>query len=238
MSQADSNRTPARIRVESVGSEGVKVLVVESLLTEPEPLVEVAQGSVYGAPQVKSFPGLRTPAPGAYIRLLIETLTPLLQDVFGLQGWRTVSAVGDFSLVTLRPDQLAPRQRIPHTDGQEPGLLALLHYLTAGDCFGTSFYRHRATGFERVTEDRRASYQTTLAAEMQRTPLAGYSLGDGPLFERTGSFGGVFNRLIAYQGHALHSGDVPSDFAFQADPRLGRLTANTFVVMRPSSSAA
>jgi hypothetical protein len=237
MSRGAVGVAPPRIRVERLGAEGVKVLVVENLVSDPAPLVDAAHAAVYGEPRVKAFPGLRAPAPRHYLQLLIETLTPLLRDVFGLQGWRTTSAVSDFSLVTRPPDRLTPLQRIPHTDGHEPGLLALLHYLTPGDGFGTSFYRHRTTGFEHVSADRREAYQGRLAAEMQACSLTGYTLGDGPLFERTGGFDGVFNRLIAYQGYALHSGDVPADFAFEADPRRGRLTANTFLVLRPPATA-
>jgi hypothetical protein len=238
MSAEAPDAAPARIRVERLGVEGVKVLIIERLVSDPTPLLDVAYHAVYGEPQVRAFPGLRAPAPRPYLQLLIETLTPMLQDVFGLKGWRTTSAVSDFSLVTRPAERLAPVQRIPHTDGHDPGLLALLHYLTPGDCFGTSFYRHRTTGFERVSAHRREAYQSQLAAEMKARPPTGYAVGDGPLFERTGGVAGVFNRLIAYQGYALHSGDVPPEFTFEADPRRGRLTANTFLVLRPPLTAS
>ena len=56
------------------------------------------------------------------------------------------------------------------------------------------------------------------------------------MFERTGGFEGVFNRLIAYRGSLLHSGDVAPGFGFSDDPRQGRLTVNTFFVLRRPGS--
>ena len=227
--------TPARIRVERVGSERLPVLVIERLFTNPEPLLHTARRAVYGAPKAQNFPGLRAPAPAAYIRLLGETLSPLLRRTFDLQGCDIVAASSDFSLITQAPETLTLRQRIPHRDGDEPGLLALLHYLTPGGCFGTSFYRHRATGFEHVNRERRVEYQRLLSSELMANIPQGYTTGDGPIFERTRSFEGAFNRLLVYQGYTLHSGDVPPDFAFSSDPNRGRLTANTFLTMRPPS---
>ena len=139
--------------------------------------------------------------------------------------------------MTRPPAELALRQRIPHTDTPNPGMIALLHYLTEPGCSGTSFYRHRATGFENVTPERRSAYEARLAEETRRDEPRGYIGGDTALFERTGGVEGVFNRLIAYRGTLLHSGDVAADFAFSDDPGRGRLTANTFFVLgRPAGS--
>lgn len=222
-----------RMRVERLGREHAPVLVVDDLLTDPGPLTAAAHAARYGAPEVKAYPGLRAPAPRTYAQGLRDALLPALQDAFGLPDWTVAGATCDFSLVTLRPEALDPRQRVPHTDTSDPGLIALLHYLTPGGCGGTSFYRHRATGFETITPERRTRYEATLAQELGRDPPTGYMAGDGPLFARTGGFDGRFNRLIAYRGDLLHSGDVPDDATFSDDPRQGRLTLNTFFTLRP-----
>lgn len=223
----------ARIRVEYVGDEHAPVLVVEDLLADPGPLVAAAHAARYGAPEMKAYPGLRATAPRAYALGLRAALLPAIRDAFGLPGWEVAGAICDFSLVTRRPEALEPRQRVPHTDTSDPALIALLHYLTPGGCGGTSFYRHRATGFETITAERRARYEATLAMEIGRDPPSGYTSGGGPLFARTGGFEGSFNRLIAYRGDLLHSGDVPRDSTFSDDPRRGRLTLNTFFTLRP-----
>lgn len=227
-----------RLRVERVGHERAPVLVVDDLLSDPAPLVAAAHAASYGAPEMKAYPGVRAPAPRAYALGLREALLPALRDAFALPGWEVAGAACDFSLVTRRPQALEPRQRVPHTDTSDPGLIALLHYLTPGGCGGTSFYRHRATGFETITPERRAPYEAALARELGRDPPSGYTTGDGPLFARTGGFEGRFNRLIAYRGDLLHSGDLPPGFTFSDDPRRGRLTLNTFFTLRPRPPAA
>ena len=225
-----------RVRVERVGREGSPVVVVENLLADPSPLVELAHAAPFGPPAVAAYPGVRARAPVAYARGLRDALLPVLLDAFGLRGWTLLGATCDFSLVTRRPEELELRQRIPHTDAADPGLVALLHYLTPGGCSGTSFYRHRSTGFERVTPDRRAAYEAALARDVAQAPPQGYVGGDTPVFERIGGYEGRFNRLIAYGGALLHSGDVAADFGFSDDPRRGRLTLNTFFTLRPPAT--
>lgn len=226
----------ARVRLERLGRENSAVLVVEDLLADPAALVAAAEAAAFGPPAVRAFPGVRAPAPRPYVAGLRELLTPLLRRAFDLPGWEPAGATGHFSLVTRRPEALEPRQRVPHTDASDPGLIAVLHYLTPGGCAGTSFYRHRGTGFESVGPDRRAAYEAALASDLARHPPHGYVGGDTPVFERVGGFEGRFNRLIAYRGALLHSGDVPAGFAFSDDPRRGRLTANTFFTLRPPAA--
>ena len=227
-----------RIRTLRLGRERFPLLVVEDLLSDPAPMLELAWRSRFGPPRVEAFPGLRAPAPGRYVELLRRSLSPLLADAFNLPGYMIASAASDFSLVTKRPEALALRQRIPHTDGVEPGLIAVMHYLTPGGFSGTSSYRHRSSGFERVGAERRPAYEAALAADLACHPPEGFISGDTPVFERIGGVEGRFNRLLAYPGTCLHSGDVPDDFGFQADPRHGRLTVNTFFVMRPMTPRA
>jgi hypothetical protein len=47
------------------------------------------------------------------------------------------------------------------------------------------------------------------------------------LFERIASYEAVFNRALIYRSACLHSGDVVSGAPIVADPRNGRLTANS-----------
>lgn len=212
------------------------MVVVEDLLAAPGPLLQVAYAATFCAPAAPNYPGLRAPAPAAYAARLRATLLPVLRQVFAMEAWEFTSAVSDFSLVTCRPEHLNQRQRIPHTDASDSGLIALLHYLAPQGCGGTSFYRHRATGFESVGPERRALYEASLARDLLRHPPEGYANGDGPVFERIGGFDGRFNRLIAYRGALLHSGDMPRDFGFSTSPREGRLTLNTFFTLRPRAA--
>ena len=58
---------------------------------------------------------------------------------------------------------------------------------------------------------------------------SGYIAGSDEFFEQIGAVEAVPDRLIIYQGSLLHSGIIPDDMTFSADPREGRLTANIFV---------
>jgi len=223
---------PDKARVYRIGSEGSTVLVIENLLGNSQDLLHVAHQSSYSEPKVKNFPGIQAPTPNTYANVLIKTIFPLLRRTFGLEGWSIASTSSNFSLVTRPPNSLTPRQCIPHCDGTDDGVLALLHYLVPGGCFGTSFYRHRATGFERITGERRAQYRKALDDELRQSPPKGYITENSPLFEQTHAFEGRFNRLIVYQGNTLHCAQVPPDFQFNPTPHLGRLTANTFIGLR------
>ena len=114
-------------------------------------------------------------------------------------------------------------------DGAETTRFAFIHYLCPPSCGGTSFYRHRATGFECVSPPRLAEYRGCLTRELNaRAPAPEYVRGDTGLFERIHSVPAEYNRLIVYKGNALHSGDIPEDLPLTEDPRQGRLTVNGF----------
>ena len=63
-------------------------------------------------------------------------------------------------------------------------------------------------------------------------PPVEYINGDTPEFERIACFEAAPNRVLVYRSVSLHSADIPSDFGFDASPRTGRLTANTFFFFR------
>jgi hypothetical protein len=125
---------------------------------------------------------------------------------------------------------LRSAQRAPHFDSTDQKYYALLHYLRVPQGTGTAFYRQRSTGIERVTEANIASFVTTAEREAALlAPDSGYIRGSDRFFEQIGAVEAVTDRLIIYQGSLLHSGIIPRDMVFSADPRAGRLTANIFV---------
>jgi hypothetical protein len=92
---------------------------------------------------------------------------------------------------------------------------------------GTAFFRQRATGIELV-DDRNVEHFVTTARRVNGD-LSGYTHGSNQHYEQIGQVEGVRDRLAIYRGSMLHSGIIPPDMAFSADPRLGRLTANIFI---------
>ena len=176
---------------------------------------------------------MRAPAPLQYQQLLLQSLQPTLLEVFALPQRPLSFSVCHYSIVTTPPTQLKLLQRIPHFDTTEKHALAAVHYLFQGDQGGTAFYRHRKTGFECIDESRTPDYYRSLESENNGPHLPkttdGYIQGDTPLFEQIAQQPGVFNRLIVYRRHLLHSGMITRHTSLSANPRVGRLTISSFI---------
>ena len=220
-----------------VGAEHAPVLVVEDATADPQALIDCAvHDAAFVAPKGgrNFYPGLLAPAPLAYVEALARALDPHIRQAFALQDVGLANASCNFSLATLPPDRLNLAQRLPHVDTVDPLQFAVLHYLCDAAFGGTAFYRHRATGFESLSQDRLEIYQSALDQEISvAPPAAAYVGADSPLFERTAGFEAVFNRVIVYRSRALHSGQIPPNAPLSSDPRYGRLTANIFLNYRP-----
>ncbi len=217
----------ATFPIEHFGAEAEPLVIMEDFAADPEELLRAAYAQSY-APSGAHYPGIRAPADPSYLGARMDLLQQVLTDVFDQpRGAALVECA--FSIVTAQRDALTPIQRIPHFDSTDPGRLALLHYLCGEDAGGTAFYRHRATGFETISQDRLGRYESALQGEVDALPMSGYVDGDTTLYEETGRVGARFNRMVVYRGFRLHSGVIPLDCPLSPDPRDGRLTVNTFL---------
>jgi hypothetical protein len=224
-------------RTDLVGRERSPVLVFENFAADPGALVDHAVSLSPFPPARQTFyPGLRAPVPMAFVQDVHAYLDGALRAVFGLGDQTVVSGGWEFSIVTQPPEALTARQRLPHIDSTHPGNLALLLYLAPEGHGGTSFYRHRSTGFETLSEARYDAYEAALKADMAafgEDPE--YICGDTPVFERIADYPAVFNRMIVYRSRGLHAASLAPGFVRSADPRVGRLTLNLFFHFRPAS---
>jgi hypothetical protein len=127
---------------------------------------------------------------------------------------------------------LIPIQCIPHYDSSDTHQFAVVHYLCGEHHGGTSFYRHRQTGYESISAARSGQYIKTLDREAtsRGLPKADYINGDSELFERVASVDAKFNRAIFYCSNLLHSGNIQAANGLNSDPRIGRLTATTSLI--------
>jgi hypothetical protein len=225
-----------KIEVREIGDQASRIIIIDDLTPSPERVVDLAAGlAPFPTKEADSFyPGLRRnirqgPAFG-YVDWVCGTLGPLLPQVYPITTFRITDAA--FSLVTQPEHSLNALQSVPHFDNADPNGFAILHYLSPFPSGGTGFYRHRSTGFERITEDRVDRFRAALDADYGPTggPPSGYFSGSTPVFEETARFDAVYNRALVYQGCLLHSGLLPETFNFSPDPRLGRLTGNIFIV--------
>ncbi|WP_324761531.1 DUF6445 family protein [Porphyrobacter sp. TH134] len=186
------------------------------------------------------YPGVRAPLEPAVCRAWLDCLAPRLDQWFGPLG-RPWEMQAWFSLVTTRPADLAPIQRLPHVDGTDPAQIAMMLYLhrpgpQSRQGGGTAFYRHRATGLEALTAADYPRYAAAVQAEVGRAglPPAAYPTDGGPHFEQTHAVVGTFNSAVFYRGNILHSGVIDNTAPLSADPLAGRLTINAF--FRPAAA--
>lgn len=218
-----------RQRVETIGAERRNVVVIDEALAVPEAAVDLAARMPF-APIGPYYPGVRASLGGEAASAFGAALSAAIGEALGVaaQAWR-----GDcfFSIVTTPPARLMPIQRLPHFDGLEKTRVAALLYLAHADFGGTSFYRHRATGFETVDAERYPAFGAELKSDVERhgLPSTDYIGGGAPLFDEIATFAPVFNRLILYRGNALHCSRIRNAEALTANPRAGRLTLNLFL---------
>lgn len=217
------------IRVDHIGAEGQPVVVVENFSPHPERLIADAGSLEFGV-LGEFYPGVRAPVLPGYFEGLGGVLATAARDVFGARD-RLSFTRALYSLATSPPAALSLAQRIPHIDGVEEGMIAVIHYLSPEDRGGTAFYRHRSTGFETVDAARHRPYLDALGRDfaVHGEPPPAYIDGDTPIFERIAAYDAVFNRALIYRSSLLHCARLPNDMVFPADVRAGRLTAASFL---------
>src|SRR4030081_3855346 len=136
-----------------------------------------------------------------------------------------------FSVVTTASTDLLPIQSIPHYDSTDPNLFAAVIYLCDTRFSGTSFYRHRKTGYEEITEENRNNYKLSLDNDMRihGVPKKEYMNGDSLLLEAIFSNELKFNSAIIYPGRILHAGNIKRQFSPPKDKSEWRLTVTALL---------
>jgi hypothetical protein len=223
-------------RVIHVGADREPVLIVDDVLRDPASILRYAEtGAVFRKEDRDFYPGIRKPLDMAYADAICHGLQALFLETFGAAPDAVVEPLSCLlSLTTTKPEHLRPIQSVPHFDSYDGAQIAGVHYFCGEDFGGTSFYRHRSTGYERLDTGRITEYAPRLKAEVMALNARSFTYirGDTALFERTATVEARFNRAVYYRSNVLHSGDIRADRDMPADPRTGRLTANTLAVIR------
>jgi len=224
-----------RPELRRIGISQSPVVVIDDFSGDAERIARIAE-ALAPFPEVTGeyYPGIRRVLDEhdefawTYVRRACEGAAQFIAGAFDVDGFELLR--GSFSMVTVQPDQLSLPQRAPHFDSTDPKYFALLHYLRVPDGSGTAFYRQRSTSIERITEANVDCFVSTNEREGAQLPAdSGYINGSDAFFEQIGAIGAVPDRMIIYQGSLLHSGIIPPEMNFSADPKEGRLTANIFV---------
>lgn len=177
------------------------------------------------------YPGVRRPLGERdgeawdYARALVEVAGPYVAGAYECDSFELVEA--SFSIVTDPPESLAPPQRTPHFDSTDPDLIAMVHYLADVPGSGTAFFRHEASGIDRLSESNVDAYVTM--ARREALAASGYVQGSNAHYEELYRVDALADRLLIYPASLLHSGIIPPGMILDADPRKGRLTGNYFL---------
>jgi hypothetical protein len=217
-----------------IGHSQSPVVVIDEFSGELDRILEVADSLAPYPADANLYPGVRRviiqadEEADAYVVESCERAGQFIAGAFDMESFDLLEA--NFSIVTTQPSALSPPQRAPHFDTTDPNHIALLHYLRVPGGSGTAFYRQRSTGIERVTEANFGQFVRTAKGDGERlSPGSGYIHDSDDFFEQIGAVEAIPDRLVIYQGSLLHSGIIPPNMTFSADPREGRLTANLFV---------
>ena len=219
-----------KVQLRRIGNEAQPLMVVDNVLADPGAMIDAAQRADFYVPEHTKYPGLNAPLPEGYYQTVVTALRGPIEAAFGLPRDAWVKFFGFFALATTPADQAEPIQKIPHHDTLDPDRLAMVHYLCRGDFGGTGFFRHKSTGFESVDADRQAAYVAAAKPALEAAPLTGYADSGMANYELVGEAEMVFNRLVIYRTHVLHSGLLGRG-PLSHDPAIGRLTANGFIEM-------
>lgn len=221
-----------RAEASTLGNEQAPLVTIDEAFTEIGPLLQLAEKVKFVREEGRAnfFPGVRAPLPSRYAELMTELLQPFL-DLFQIEKEATPQVVlNTLQMVTLGASELVLPQRAPHFDTFDGRQIALLHYLNDNDLGGTDFYRHRSTGFERISEARFRPYTTQLVEEVKIRNLPNaYMCGSDEKFECIASVEPKVGRVIAYFSNNLHSGRIIGEGPFPAEVGAGRLMATVFL---------
>jgi hypothetical protein len=218
--------------IQIVGEEKTPVVTLDEPIVSTDSLVDyAARHADFSSDEQFAYPGIRTELPAEYAATLGPQLVGLISHVYNVpRSFKPHLIHQLFSLVTQQPEDLAPLQRLPHTDNRSPYYFATVHYLNAGDHGGTGFFRHRPTCYERITDARYESFVQAGNAHMTANgpPAAKYIDATDDHFELIAQVEHRHNRMAIYPGNLLHSGLIKPDRDINEDPAEGRLTANLF----------
>ncbi len=233
--------TDATIRRETI-SEDTFCVVIDNFLQDPRALVEFA------AQHADSFSVPESKYPGVLLRIDQDAMTEIYRFIRTKMTKQFPFPRGDmkmwtnFSMATLRPDELSTFQRLCHTDplaGRGRKTYAALVYLFENeDLGGTGFYRwkelesmQKAFAIESEDPDK------AMAFLRERFPTyrepARYMNESSEIAEHLRTIPARFNRMIFYSGTEPHSAAITAPELLSKDFRNGRLTLNDFADVLP-----
>ena len=225
-------RLPMDVEIRKVGNERTPVILIDNLLEDTRELIDAACRQDFQHTAEWGYPGVRCSLPDTYRETVLDKLIPLIRETYSVPescSFKTIHSL--FSLVAQPPETLSLLQRMPHYDTTREFYFASVHYLNPGTHGGTGIFRHKPTGYERLSPER---YPLFVAAAKKHVaahgePPPAYINGSTDHFELVEAFEYRPNRMVIYPGNILHSGMIEPARDISMDPVSGRLTANLFI---------
>lgn len=224
---------PIAPQVQLIGQQQTPVIVIDNFAGDITQLIDIAiNDDQFNQDKSSFYPGQRTALPRQYIIDVLDAVFQLIYDVYRIPTTRRLKPQqGVFSLIDTQAKDLVPLQCLPHFDTPNPYYFAILHYLNDGPHGDTGFFRHNASGFERITNDNIDQYftqaQPFVDQIIQSNPR--YCVASNDHFCLYHQVEYRPNRVVIYPGNLLHSTLVNPDTDIDANPQTGRLTANIFI---------
>lgn len=214
-----------------IGNESQPLVVMRDFLRDVDWVREHAIKNADFKKADEFYPGVRMAVPGVYRESLLFHLGESLSSFFDIGMSDIQSVKSTYSIVSTPVDKLQFIQKIPHFDVPLTNGIAVLHYLCDFPGSGTSFYRHRDTGYEYIDETRSERYFETLHKQYagKQDELHGFINGSTEEYEQIASQAVAYNKLLMYRGSSLHSGDMGVDYGGDDSPATGRLTITSFI---------
>ena len=230
--------------VSYVGEEQSPVVIIDNFWLHPQQLTalaaDVSQGQ-FTSSDDEVDPAVSKPFPSDLLVRFKFEIALLLRQHMTRPANRIDTHFSAFAM-PASPASISTSSsswRTPHIDSVTKHEFAMVCYLFTQPSGGTSFYRHRQTGFEVINEARQIQYQQVLkvqAAEQERSDLqVTHTEMNG--FERVHSVSAWFNRAVLYPANLLHCDDLPevqpSADSLACDPHAGRLTFRAGLRLSP-----
>lgn len=230
------------IRVHQISDES-HCVVVDDFLRHPETIVEFASTN---AEQFKlqriGYPGVLCDVDRSAMSEVQRFIRKHMSRQFSfLKGG--IHTTTYLSMATKQPDELAPLQRLCHTDPRDRmerrNYAALVYLFGDEDLGGTGFYRWKeqkrieeATALELAKPGSSLDFLRENFDMYREAPE--YMCGSNEIAELLLDVPARFNRFVFYSGDIPHSAHIPQPDLLSADFSKGRLTLNCFTSVRYS----
>lgn len=233
--------TDASIEILAI-DEANSCAVVDDFLVDPLALVEfaAAHASDFERQEI-GYPGLLRDVPADATTGILRFLRSRLSQHFAFfKGG--IEMTSYLSMATLQPAELAPLQRLCHSDPRQRAdrrnFAGLVYLFDNEQLGGTGFYRwkereliEKATAMEIETPGSSLPFLQDHFELYREAPK--YMSGSNEIAELLLDIPARRNRFIFYPGDVPHSAHIPDARLLSTDFSRGRLTLNCFASARP-----